>query len=66
MLASGAVDSGFEPRSGQTKDYKYSICCFSAKNGALRSKIKDWLAQDQDICVAIDLPTDYCFGEQAL
>jgi hypothetical protein len=22
MLASGAVDRGFEPRSGQTKDYK--------------------------------------------
>jgi hypothetical protein len=27
--ASSAVDRGFEPRSGQTKDYKIGICCFS-------------------------------------
>jgi hypothetical protein len=26
MLASSAVDRGFEPRSGQTKDYKIGIC----------------------------------------
>ena len=25
-LASGAVDRGFEPQSGQTKDYKFGIC----------------------------------------
>jgi hypothetical protein len=31
MLASIAVGCGFEPRSGQTKDYKIGICCFSAK-----------------------------------
>ena len=31
MLASSAVDSGFEPLSGQTKDYKNGICCFSSK-----------------------------------
>ena len=36
MLGSGAVDRGFEPRSGQTKDYKIGICCFSAKHAALR------------------------------
>ena len=29
LLASSAVDRGFEPRSGQTKDYEISICCFS-------------------------------------
>ena len=29
-LASSAVDSEFEPRSGQAKDYKAGICCFSA------------------------------------
>jgi hypothetical protein len=29
LLASSAVDSGFEPRSGQTKDYKIGIGCFS-------------------------------------
>jgi hypothetical protein len=48
VLASSAVDRGFEPRSGQTKDYKIGICCFSAKPAVLRRKIKDWLAQNQD------------------
>ena len=48
MLASDTVDRGFEPRTGQTKDYEIGICCFSAKYAALRRKIKDWLAQNQD------------------
>jgi hypothetical protein len=48
MLASNAVDRGFEPRSGQTKDFKTDICCFSAKHAALRRKSKDWLAQNQN------------------
>ena len=49
VLASSAVDRGFEPRSGQTKDYKIDIYCFSAKHAAaLRRKSKDWLAQNQD------------------
>ena len=48
LLASSAVDPGFEPRSGQTKDYKIGICCFSAKHAALRRKSKDWLARNQD------------------
>jgi hypothetical protein len=48
MLASGAVDCGFEPWSGQTKDYKIGICCFSAKHAAFRRKSKDWLARNQD------------------
>ena len=26
MLSSSAVDRGFEPRSGQTKDYEIGIC----------------------------------------
>jgi hypothetical protein len=34
VLVSSAVDRGFEPQSGQTKDYKISICCFSAKHAA--------------------------------
>jgi hypothetical protein len=42
------VDHGFEPWSGQAKDYKIGICCFSAKHAALRSKSIDWLAQNQD------------------
>ena len=36
VLASSAVDRGFEPRSGQTKDYK------------IRRKNKDWLARNQN------------------
>jgi hypothetical protein len=48
MLASGVVDCGFEPWSGQTKDYKIGICCFSAKHAAFRRKSKDWLARNQD------------------
>ena len=39
---------GFEPTSGQTKDYKIGIYNFSAKHAALRSKSKDWLAQKQN------------------
>jgi hypothetical protein len=49
MLASIAVYRGFEPRSGQTKDYEICICCFSAKQPALRRKSKDWSAQNQNI-----------------
>jgi hypothetical protein len=41
VFASSAVDREFEPRSGQTKDDKIDICCFSAKHAALMSKIKD-------------------------
>ena len=35
VIASSAVDDGFEPRSGQTKDYEIGISCFSAKHTAL-------------------------------
>ena len=48
VLASCAVDRGFEPQSGQTKDYIIGICCFSAKHAALRRKSKDWSAGNQD------------------
>ena len=48
MLASSAVDRGFELWSGQTKDYKIGICCFSTKHVALRSNSKDWLAWNQN------------------
>jgi hypothetical protein len=37
VLASSAVDHGFDPRSGQTTDYKIGICCFTAKHAVLRS-----------------------------
>ena len=48
VLALSAVNRGFEPRSGQTKDYKIGIRCLSAKHVALRSKSKDWLARNQN------------------
>jgi hypothetical protein len=48
VLASSVVDRGFEPGSGQTKNYRNGICCFSAKHAALRRKSKDWLARNQN------------------
>ena len=48
MVAASVVDREFEPRSGQNKEYKIGICCFSADHLALRSKSKDWLAQNQN------------------
>jgi hypothetical protein len=36
-----AIDRGFESQSGQAKDNKIGICCFSAKNAALRRKSKE-------------------------
>ena len=47
LLASRVVDRGFEPISGQTKNYKIGICCFPAKHAALRRKSKDLLAWNQ-------------------
>ena len=48
VLVSSAVDRGFEPQSGQTKDYTIGICCFSAKYAALRRKSKDWSSRNQN------------------
>ena len=48
VLTSSAVDRGFEPWSGQTKDFKIGICCLSAKHAALRIKSKNWLARNQN------------------
>jgi hypothetical protein len=68
VLTSSAVDWGFEPRSGQAKDYKIGICCFSAKYAALWSIAKTgWLR----ICImcpsgATCLPADCCFSELGL
>jgi hypothetical protein len=46
VLAS--VDRGFEPRSGQTKNYKIGICYFSAKHAALRRNSKVSLPRNQN------------------
>jgi hypothetical protein len=48
VLASSAIDCGYELRSCQTKEYKIGICCFSAKNAALRRKSKDWFTRNQN------------------
>jgi hypothetical protein len=48
VLASSAVDRGFERLSGQTRDNKIGICCFSAKHAAVRRKSKDGLARNQN------------------
>ena len=47
-FASNAVDRGFEPRSGQTKDCTIGICYFSAKHASFRRKIREWLALNQN------------------
>ena len=39
---------GYESRSCQTKEYTIGICCYSAKNAALRRKSKDWLARNHN------------------
>jgi hypothetical protein len=44
VLASSAEDRGFEYWLDKTKDFKYGICCFSAKHVALRKINKGWLA----------------------
>ena len=68
VLASSAVDLGFKPWSGQTKDYKIGICCFSAKHAALRRTSRDWVARNQNnVWSGVTcLPADCCFSELAL
>jgi hypothetical protein len=49
VLAPSVVDCGFAPRSVQTKYYEIVIFfCLSAKHAVLRSKSKDFLAQNQN------------------
>jgi hypothetical protein len=68
VLASSAIDRGFKPRSGQTKEYKIGICCFSTKHTTLSRKYKDWLVGIRIMCpsLATCLSADRCFGELAL
>ena len=68
VLASNAVDRGFEPQSGQTKDYKICICCFFARHVALRSKNKHLLAENHDNVSEWGnmSSADFCFSELAL
>ena len=66
VLSSGAIDQGFEPRSGQTKDYKIGICCFYAKLAAFMRKT-GWLGiRVMFPSGATCLPIDSCFKELAM
>jgi hypothetical protein len=61
VLTSSVVDRGFEPWSGQTKNYKIGICYFSAKHAALRRKSKNWLARNQyNVSEWSDMSTGTC------
>jgi hypothetical protein len=66
VLASGAVDRGFGHRSGQTKDRKIDICCFSAKHEAVRRKSKDRflgiriMCPSGATCLSADCPKNKC------
>ena len=65
VLASRAVDRGFDPRSGQPNN-KIGMCCFSAKRPALRRNTS-WLGI-RIMCLsgATCLAMDCCFSELAL
>ena len=64
VLDSGAVNRGFEPQSGQTKNFKIGMCCLSAKHASLRRKSKDWLTGNQNnVSKWSDMSTtDCCFS----
>ena len=64
VLAWNAVDHGFEPQLGQTKDYKKFIFCF---NAAFKKRVKTgWhgikLCPSGETCLYMY----YCFSELAL
>jgi hypothetical protein len=65
MVTLSVVDCGFDPQSGQNKDYKIGNCCLSAEHTALRSKSTDRLAHNQDKCQsgATCLHPDCCLAE---
>jgi hypothetical protein len=48
VFTSNAVDRGFEPQSGQTRNYQIGICGFPSKHALLSRKSKDCLVRNQD------------------
>ena len=68
LHTSSGVDCGFEPWSGQTKEYKICISGFSANHTALRRKRKTgWLIKGIMWTVgATCLSANCCFSELAL
>jgi hypothetical protein len=66
---SSTVYRWIEHRWGQTKGHETGICCFSAKDAALRRKSKYWLAWNQDNiseCGATGRSANCCFSGVAL
>jgi hypothetical protein len=57
VLASDVVDRG--QRSDQIKDCRIGIFCFFTKHIALRSRSRDWLAQNQDNVSELSRILDY-------
>jgi hypothetical protein len=67
VIASSAVDRGFEPRSNQTKDYKIWYFCLSVKHTTLRRKSKYSLARNRDVSEWGDMSiSGLLFSEVAL
>jgi hypothetical protein len=61
MVSVFASSAMFESRSGQTKNYDIGICCFSAKQSALKRSSTDWLPRNQDNVSEWDM-TEYASG----
>ena len=66
--ASVAVDRGFEPRSGQTKDWNLYCFYFPQSTQHLGEKAKTCWLGNRIMCptVATCLSADYCFSDLAL
>jgi hypothetical protein len=54
-----------DPRSGQFKDYKIGICCFSAKHAALKNKNKQHIHLKKRLVIAMKLLKN-CLLREAL
>jgi hypothetical protein len=52
VLVSSAIDRGFEPRLGKTKDYKICILASPSSN-----KEQDWLARQNNVSEWSDMST---------
>ena len=56
VLVSSGIDRVFQFRfrSGQTKDYKIGMCCFSAKCAALRRKRQRLVGSESEKCARVE------------
>ena len=62
VLASSAVDRGFQRRLDQTKDYKIGICCFFAKHAALMALTNFWCIMPTTVACQYDSVVFFCFS----